>query len=194
MIAGFSGIRPMVGPAGAAAPLDMAQLIQMLMLATAAAIVALCRVRAEEIPRAPHFSVGLAAIVPLSGIGWMASTLLAAHAELIGAGTGGRTAMFGGALFAVSASTASQASATIAVMPLGIAAGIPPAILVALWPAVIGVLFLPVNGAQFASVKIDRTGTTRLGAFIVNHSFLIPVLICTVVSVRAGLLIATLLF
>jgi len=198
MVAGFSGLRPMVELQGSRVPLDMTQLIQMVMLATAALIVAFCRVRAGDIPRAPLFAVGLSAIVTLFGIGWMAGTLLQAHADLIraafDAGARDRTLLLGATLFLVSAVTASQASATISVIPLGIALGMPPAILVALWPAVIGVLFLPVNGSQFASVEIDQTGTTRLGAYIVNHSFLVPVLICTVVSVGAGLLIANLLF
>lgn len=198
MAVGFSGIRPTVQVDGEAMPLDMSQFIQMVMLTAAALIVALCRVRAGEIVRAPLFSVGLSAIVTLFGIAWMAGTLLQAHADLLRAALGveGRdpVLLLGTALFAVAAITASQASATISIIPLGIAIGIPPAILVALWPAVIGVLFLPVNGSQFASVEIDKTGTTRLGAFIVNHSFLVPVLVCATIAVGTGLGIAHLLF
>ncbi|MEI4472215.1 anaerobic C4-dicarboxylate transporter family protein [Frigidibacter sp. MR17.24] len=198
MAAGFSGVRPLVGPAGARVPLDTGQMIQMVMLATAALIVASCRVRASEIPKSPLFGLGLSAMVTLFGIGWMASTLLTAHAGLIaglfGAGTEDRALLLGAALFSVSAVTASQSSATLSVIPIGLAVGLPPAVLVAVWPAVIGVLFLPVNGSQFASVEIDQTGTTRVGALIVNHSFLVPVLICTAVSVGTGLAIARLLF
>ena len=200
MVAGFTGMRPMVAVQGGMVPLDSAQFIQMVMLATAALIVAFCGVRAADIPQSPLFGLGLSAIVMLFGIGWMASTLLAAHAGLIGAAFAGAgesrdgALLFGAALFSVAAVTASQSSATLSIIPLGLAIGMPPAILVALWPAVVGVLFLPVNGSQFASVAIDQTGTTRLGSLIVNHSFLLPVLICTVVSVGAGLLIARLMF
>ena len=198
MFSGFTGIKPAVTLGGSPVALDMAQFIQMVMLATAALIVALCKVHAADIPRSPLFCLGLSAIVTLFGVAWMASTLLSAHADLLAAAFDGsihdRALMLGAALFAVAAVTASQSSATLSIIPLGLAVGIPPAILVALWPAVIGVFFLPVNGAQFASVEIDKTGTTRLGAFIINHSFLPPVLICTAVSVGAGLLIAALLF
>lgn len=198
MAAGFTGLRPTVMVEGQPMPLDMTQFIQMVMLATAALIVATCRVRASDIPRSPIFALGLSAIVTLFGVAWMASTLLAAHGDLIRAafegGTQDRALLLGATLFAVAAVTASQSSATLSVIPLGLAVGIPPAILVALWPAVIGVFFLPVNGSQFASVEIDQTGTTRVGAFIINHSFTLPVLICTTVSVGAGLVIATWLF
>lgn len=175
-------------------PLDMTQFIQMVMLATAALIVALCGVRASDIPRSPLFRLGLSAIVTLFGVAWMANTLLAAHGELIEKtlvdGVHYAPLMLGAGLFGVAAITTSQSSATLSIIPVGLAIGIPPAILVALWPAVIGVFFLPANGSQFASVEIDQTGTTRIGAFIVNHSFLLPVLILTGVSVSSGLLIA----
>ena len=50
--------------------------------------------------------------------------------------------------------------------------------------------FLPTNGSQIATVEIDRTGTTRIGRFVINHSFLVPVLIYAVVAVGVGLIIA----
>jgi anaerobic C4-dicarboxylate transporter DcuA/anaerobic C4-dicarboxylate transporter DcuB len=97
------------------------------------------------------------------------------------------------ALFAVAAITTSQSSATFSIIPIGIALGLPPAILTAMWPAVVGVFFLPTNGAQIATVEMDRTGTTRIGAAVINHSFLLPVLIFTVVSVGVSLLLAAVL-
>lgn len=198
MISGFTGLKPMVLSDGVATPLDTARFIQMVMLATAALIVALCKVRASDIPKSPLFRLGLSAIVTLFGVAWMANTLVAAHRDLIestfSGGVQHMPLLVGAALFAVAAITTSQSSATFSIIPIGLAIGIPPAILVALWPAVIGVFFLPANGSQFASVEIDQTGTTRIGAFIINHSFILPVLIYTVVSVGMGLLIAYTLF
>jgi len=102
--------------------------------------------------------------------------------------------MLGVGLFGVAAITTSQSSATLSIIPVGLAMGIPPAVLIALWPAVIGVFFLPANGSQFASVEIDKTGTTRIGRFVINHSFIPPVLVLTAVSVSVGLMIAAVMF
>jgi anaerobic C4-dicarboxylate transporter len=66
------------------------------------------------------------------------------------------------------------------------------AFMVAMWSAVQGVLFLPANGTQLAAAEIDKTGTTKIGKAIINHSFMIPLLASTVVAVAVGLFIATL--
>ena len=95
------------------------------------------------------------------------------------------------ALFAVAAMTTSQSSATFSNIPIGIALGLSPATLAAMWPAVVAVFLLPTNGSQIATVELDHTGSTRIGAAVINHSFLLPVLIFSVVSVGCGLLIAT---
>ncbi|WP_338176425.1 hypothetical protein [Candidatus Dormiibacter inghamiae] len=59
-----------------------------------------------------------------------------------------------------------------------------------MWPAVIGIYFFPANGSQIAAIGVDQTGTTRIGKYVVNHSFQLPTLICWVVAVLVGLLIA----
>jgi len=183
---------------GGVSPLDTTLFIQMVMLATAALIVALCGVRASDIPGSPLFRLGLSAIVTLFGVAWMANTLLTEHSDLIErtlvGGLHYAPLMLGVGLFGVAAITTSQSSATLSIIPVGLAMGIPPAVLIALWPAVIGVFFLPANGSQFASVEIDKTGTTRIGRFVINHSFIPPVLVLTAVSVSVGLMIAAVMF
>lgn len=188
------GLRPHVAGPNGPEPLDMALLIQMTMLGTAALIVVTCGVKAADIPKSPMFSSGLVAVVALFGIAWMANTFIAAHEEMIvdGLGTLARQfpLMIGAALFLVAALTTSQSSATFSIIPIGIALGIEPQFLVAMWPAVIGVFLLPANGAQIATVEIDQTGTTRIGAFVVNHSFIVPVIVFCAVTVGAGMLVA----
>ena len=66
--------------------------------------------------------------------------------------------------------------------------------LIAMWPAVNGYFFLPTYGSLIAAVNFDRSGTTRIGKFILNHSFMQPGLIATITSVATGLGIATLFF
>ncbi len=93
-------------------------------------------------------------------------------------------------MLTVAAMTTSQSSATFAIIPIGIALGLEPATLAAMWPAVVGVFLLPTNGSQIATVELDRTGSTRIGSAVINHSFLVPTLLYAVVAVGLGLLIS----
>jgi anaerobic C4-dicarboxylate transporter DcuA len=78
-------------------------------------------------------------------------------------------------------------------MPLGLSLGIPAASLIGMWPAVNGYFFLPTYGSLIAAMNFDRSGTTRIGRFILNHSFMIPGLISTITAVAVGLLIGSFL-
>ena len=193
----FEFLHPNVMIKGKPTPLDMSLFIEMAMLGVSALIVAFCGVKASGIPKSSLFSSGLVAVVALFGVAWMANTFIAANETVIVGGLGdlARQAplLISVALFAVAAITTSQSSTTFSIIPIGIALGIPPQFLAAMWPSVVGVFLLPTNGAQIATVEIDQTGTTRIGSFVINHSFLIPVIVYTVVSVGTGLLIASVL-
>jgi anaerobic C4-dicarboxylate transporter len=76
-------------------------------------------------------------------------------------------------------------------MPLGIALGLNPMLLIALFPAVNGYFFIPNYPTLVAAINFDRTGTTRIGKFILNHSFMMPGLVATITAVVAGLLLIT---
>ena len=82
----------------------------------------------------------------------------------------------------------SQTATVRALMPLGIALGISPMILVALFPAVNGYFFIPNYPTVVAAINFDRTGTTRIGKYVLNHSFMMPGLVATIVAVGLGLL------
>jgi anaerobic C4-dicarboxylate transporter len=79
-------------------------------------------------------------------------------------------------------------------VPIGLSLGMPTWALVAMWPAVIGIYFLPANGSQLAAVSIDETGSTKIGKYVLNHSFILPMLICCIVSIAVGLLISWVFF
>jgi anaerobic C4-dicarboxylate transporter DcuA len=95
-------------------------------------------------------------------------------------------------LFAASVLLYSQAATTRALMPLGLALGISPPLLIGMFPAVNGYFFIPNYGTLLAAINFDRTGTTRIGRYVFNHSFMLPGLISTWVSVGAGILLAKL--
>ena len=79
-------------------------------------------------------------------------------------------------------------------MPLGLTLGIHPQFLIAMFPAVNGYFLIPNYGTIIAAINFDRSGTTRIGKYVINHSFLLPGLISTTVAVFTGLLIAKLFF
>jgi anaerobic C4-dicarboxylate transporter DcuA/anaerobic C4-dicarboxylate transporter DcuB len=190
----FEELRPNVLVKGKETGVDLSQLIQITMLTVAAAITALCKIKASDIVKSSLFDSGMVAVVALFGVAWMANTFIGANEKVIVGGLGELAKqtpiMIAFALFAVAAITTSQSSSTFSIIPIGIALGMSPAMLVAMWPAVVAVFFLPTNGAQIATVELDHTGTTRIGAAVINHSFLLPVLIFTFVSVGCGMLIA----
>ena len=97
--------------------------------------------------------------------------------------------LFGIALFVMSILLYSQAATVRALMPLGIALGISPWMLVALFPAVNGYFFIPNYPTVVAAINFDRTGTTRIGKYVLNHSFMMPGLIATIGAMLTGLLL-----
>lgn len=193
----FEELRPNVLFKGKDVEVDLSQLIQITMLTVAAAIVAVCKIKASDIVKSSLFDSGMVAVVALFGVAWMANTYIGAHEKAIVGGLGEiakqTPIMIAFALFAVAAMTTSQSSATFSIIPIGIALGISPGHLAAMWPAVVAVFLLPTNGSQIATVELDHTGSTYIGATVINHSFLLPMLIFAVVSVVCGLLIATVL-
>ena len=101
--------------------------------------------------------------------------------------------LFGIALFVMSILLYSQAATVRALMPLGIGLGISPWLLIAMLPAVNGYFFIPNYPTVVAAINFDRTGTTRIGKYVLNHSFMVPGLIATIAAVVTGLLLVQLL-
>jgi len=79
-------------------------------------------------------------------------------------------------------------------MPLGIALGIPPQFLIAMFPSVNGYFFIPTYGSLIAAINFDLSGTTKIGKYVLNHSFMIPGIVATSVAVFTGLAIARVIF
>ena len=93
-------------------------------------------------------------------------------------------------LFALSILLYSQAATVTALMPAGVALGIPAPYLIAMFPAVNGYFFLPTYGTVVAAINFDRSGTTRTGSWVLNHSFMRPGLVATAAALCIGFAIA----
>jgi len=92
-------------------------------------------------------------------------------------------------MFVLSFMLFSQAATVALMMPVGLALGIPVPMLVAFYPASSGLFFLPTYGTTLAAVSFDQTGTTKIGKYVLNHSFMLP----GMVSMISTLVIATLI-
>ena len=167
--------------------LSMAYIIEILMLSAAAIILLVTKTDGIKAVQGSVFSAGMQAVVAIFGIAWMGDTFIGGNmAELKGSIEQIVTEMpwlFGIALFLMSILLFSQAATVRALLPLGIALGISPYMLIALFPAVNGYFFIPNYPTVVAAINFDRTGTTHIGKYILNHSFMVPGLIATGVSV-----------
>lgn len=191
MIVLFGSI-PTLRPTFDNVPLGMPYLIEILMLTAAALILILTRTDGNKAVQGSIFLAGMQAVVAIFGIAWMGDTFIKGNlAELTESIQGIVSQMpwiFGIALFVMSILLFSQAATIRAIAPLGIALGISPMMMIALFPAVNGYFFIPNYPTIVAAINFDRTGTTKIGKWILNHSFMLPGLITTVVSIAAGLL------
>lgn len=185
----FGSLRPHFG----GEPLGMPAIIEMLMLASAAVIMLLCRIDGISPTRGSVFIAGMQAVIAIFGIAWLGDTFINGNmTELTGSVkelVTGMPWLFCVALFVMSILLYSQAATVRAVMPLGVALGLSPWLLIALNPAVNGYFFIPNYPTVVAAINFDSTGTTRIGRYVLNHSFMMPGMVSTVVAVGIGLLL-----
>lgn len=177
--------------------LDMPIVIEILMLSAAALILLVTRTNGIKAAQGSVFVAGMQAVVAIFGIAWMGDTFINGNMEQLRSSIEGVVRsmpwIFGIALFVMSILLYSQAATVRALMPLGIALGISPWMLIALFPTVNGYFFLPNYPTVVAAINFDRTGTTRIGKWVLNHSFMLPGLVATFGAVCTGFLIITLM-
>lgn len=177
--------------------MDMPSLIEILMLSAAALILIISRTDGIKATQGSVFPAGMQAVIAIFGIAWMGDTFINGNiTELTGSIEGIVRQMpwlFGVALFVMSILLYSQAATVLAIVPLGIALGISPMMLIALFPAVNGYFFIPNYPTVIAAINFDRTGTTGIGKWVLNHSFMMPGLVATIVSIVIGLLLIQIL-
>lgn len=186
-------LRPVFQSDGKNVPLDMPSIIEIVMLSTSALILLVCRIDGIKAVQGSIFSAGMQAVIAIFGIAWMGDTFIAGNLSSLTASiehvVQSMPWLFGVALFVMSILLYSQAATIRAVVPLGIALSISPWMLIALFPAVNGYFFIPNYPTVVAAINFDRTGTTRIGKYVLNHSFMMQGLVCTIVSIAVGLLL-----
>lgn len=192
----FPVLRTVPGKAAVPVVLTMPVSIAIVMLAIAAVILAVTKAPVGEVPKCKTCQSGVTALIGILGLAWLGDTFIAANEETI---IGGLSNMakaapwtFALGLFIASMLLYSQAATARALVPLGLSLNIPAAALVGMFPAVNGYFFIPNYGTLIAAMQFDRSGTTRIGRYLLNHSFMLPGLITTAGGVGLGLVFAKL--
>ena len=190
--------QPAPEPLAAPVTVSMPMTIAMIMLAVAAIMLVATKAPANDIVKTKTCNAGLTAVIGILGLAWMGDTFIAANKAPIIGGLSHMAenypASFAVGLFVTSMLLYSQAATTKTLMPLGLSLGVSPAALAGMFPAVNGYFFIPTYGTLIAAVNFDRSGTTRIGKYVLNHSFMLPGLVSTAVAITTGLLIGKLLF
>ncbi|MDE5573217.1 MAG: anaerobic C4-dicarboxylate transporter [Muribaculaceae bacterium] len=185
------GSIPSIRPSFNGTPVDMPAIIEILMLSTAAIILLVSKTNGIAPTQGSVFIAGMQAVIAIFGIAWMGDTFIHGNIETLTGSIEGFVRqmpwLFGLALFVMSILLYSQAATVRAIVPLGIALGMSPMMLIALFPAVNGYFFIPNYPTIVAAINFDRTGTTGIGKWILNHSFMMPGMVATIVAILTGL-------
>lgn len=198
LLGSFPELRPTFVVGEEVTQLSMAYAIQIIMLTVSALIILICKCNVEKIVTGNVFRSGVVAVVAIFGIAWLGDTFFQANLGLIQDNISSLVTtlpwLFALALFVLSILVNSQAATVRALMPLGLSLGISPFFLIAMFPAVNGYFFIPNYGPLLAAINMDRTGTTKIGKYVFNHSFMAPGLIASVCSVVIGFILVFLFF
>lgn len=175
LLGACKGLRPLVGKK----PLSMTLAIQMFMLGSAFFTIVFCD--AKNIAKTSVFNAGMVAIVSVFGVAWMADTLFSNYMPQLKAALTGFVQSapwaYGIVLLIVSKLVNSQAAALVLVLPLAQQLGVSNGIILAMASACYGYYILPTYPSDLAAITFDRSGTTGIGKFVINHSFILPGLI-----------------
>ena len=175
-------------------PVSMTAVIQMVMLLVAAVILIVCKVKAKDVGNSQVFKSGIVALVSVYGVAWMASTFFGAHMAFLKEFLGNAVAQYPWAYailaFLTSKLVNSQAAAIAIVFPMALGVGMDPVLILSFISACYGYFFLPTYPSDLACIGFDRSGTTKIGKYILNHSFMIPGLIIVTSGCVVGYLVA----
>jgi anaerobic C4-dicarboxylate transporter DcuB len=190
LLGAIESIRPQV----AGKPMSMVLAIQMFMLMAGALIVIFTKVDPSRIGKSEVFRAGMIAVVAVFGVAWMADTVFEANLPTIKSALAEvvktQPWTYAIALLIVSKLVNSQAAAISAMVPVALSIGVPPGYVVAFAAASYGYYILPTYPSDLATIQFDRSGTTHIGKYVINHSFILPGLIGVSTSCVAGYLIA----
>jgi len=195
----FPELRPsyemFTGKESITSQLEMGEAIMIIMLAAAGIMMIFFKAKPGEAVKGSIMNGGVVAVISILGVSWMGSSFF----------EGNKIEIVGGisdiiqqspwvlalGLFVLSMLLFSQAATVVTLMPVAVALGMPLWILIAVYPAVNGFFFLPTYGTVLAAVSFDRTGTTKIGKYLLNHSFMLPGFVCLIATTIFAFIISS---
>lgn len=176
---------------------SMGMAIMIVMIAIAGLIMVVFKASPEAALKGTIMRSGITAIICILGISWLGSSFFEGNRTFIVGGIASVLAVypwtFAIGMFVLSTMLFSQAATVAILMPVGVALKLPAATLAALYPAANGIFFLPTYGTLLAAVSFDQTGTTKIGKYLLNHSFMLPGLVTITSTIIIALLLSKLL-
>ena len=180
------------------AGLKMNLVIQIVMISAAALMIIFCKAAPKKAVAGPVWQSGMVAVVAIYGIAWLADTYFSNYMSEMQAGLEDIVAQYPWSIalvfFLVSVLINSQGAVVVAMLPLAYKLGIPGPVLLGVLPSVYGYFFIPNYPSDIATVNFDRSGTTVIGKYLLNHSFMMPGLICVFTSTIVAYLITTIFY
>lgn len=173
-------------------------IIQIIMLTAAALNIMFCKADPKKAVGGAVWQSGMVAVVAIFGIAWLADTFFGNYLEEMKTALSGIVSQYPWSIafvfFLVSVLINSQGAVVVAMLPLAYSLGIPGPVLLGVLPSVYGYFFIPNYPSDIATVNFDRSGTTVIGKYLLNHSFMMPGLVSVGVSTIVGYLITCVLF
>ena len=188
----IAGFFPEIRTPNTGKAIGMGTFLQISMFSSAFIMLLVCKPNVKKAVESSVMRAGISAVIVIFGLAWMADTFISAHKAQWMAALGDyiRTLpiLFGIFIFFASSFLNSQAATVRAVMPLGLALGLPPVTLIGLYPAVNGTSFFPTSGPVISTIQFDQSGTTKIGKYVLNHSFMVPCVTATTSATIIALL------
>lgn len=179
-------------------PIGMNIIIQIVMITAAAFMIIFCKAAPKKAVGGAVWQSGMVAVVAIYGIAWLADTFFSNYLDVMKGGLEGIVSThpwtIAFAFFAVSVLINSQGAVVVAMLPLAYSLGIPGPVLLGVLPSVYGYFFIPNYPSDIATVNFDRSGTTVIGKYLLNHSFMMPGLVSVTVSTLVAMLITWLVY
>ena len=176
---------------------SMGTAIMIVMIAVAGLTMILFKASPEATLKGTIMRSGLTAIISILGVSWLGSSFFEGNKNYVVAQISDLVQLypiaFAGGMFLLSTLLFSQAATVSLLMPVGLALGIPVPLLIGFYPASNGLFFLPTYGTILAAVSFDQTGTTQIGKYLLNHSFMRPGLVTMISTVVIALLLSNVL-
>lgn len=178
--------------------LKMNVVIQIVMITAAALMIIFCKAQPKKAVSGPVWQSGMVAVVAIYGIAWMADTYFSNYMFEIQKALEGIVSEYPWSIaivfFLVSVLINSQGAVVVAMLPLAYKLGISGPVLLGVFPSVYGYFFIPNYPSDIATVNFDRSGTTVIGKYLLNHSFMMPGLISVGVSTLVAYVLSMLFY